>query len=232
MMRRLLACLARDLKVQYRARYVLTALLALVVWAAAMRMVSEAGAYVMAPAFLFLNTFLLSFSLGLRQATSEKHTGVLAALDASPLRPHEYLAARAVSLTLIAGAQNLALAIAGGKQIASYMALLGGVCSESILLSLFAFLVTAYTRPGNVVLARIVASGMLLVPPLLPFFGYAPGSWLILHPLQGPLVLLQGAFFRLPGTTVAMSLAGSAAWAMLLLAACRPAMGRVRREGC
>lgn len=230
MMGRLLASLARDLRVQYRAHYVLTAVAALAVWIAALRYAPEASGYVMAPAFIFLNTFLLAFSLGLRQAVCEREAGILAALDISPLRPHEFLVARAGSLTLIAAAQNLALALAGGKPVASFPALLLGVSIESVILSLTAFLVMAYTRPGNVIVARLLASALLLGPPLAPFLGLVPGGWLGLHPLQGPLLLLQGAFFRLPLATFALAVGSGLAWCAVLLLCCRAAAARLRRE--
>lgn len=229
-LRRILAALGRDLFVQYRARYVLTAVLALGVWSAALRFSPDASGYVLAPAFLFLNTFLVVFSLGLRQAVCERQDGILAALDLTPLRPHEFLAARGASLGLIAAVQNPLIALAAGKPVASWTSLMAGVCGEAAILSLAAFLVMAYAPPGRVIIGRFAASFLLLGPPLMPFLGFVPGGWLILHPLQGPLLLFQGAFFPLPGRTFAMAVAASGIWAALLLVACRKAFLRLREN--
>lgn len=227
---RLRAAFARDLIVQYRARYVLTAIVALFAWGIALRYTPEASAFVLTPAFLFLNTFLLAFSLGMRLAVSEREDGILAALDLTPLRPHEFLAARCASLGLIAAIQNPLITLAAGKPVASWIALWAGVCGEAIILSLAAFLVVAFAPPGRVMIARFLASFLLLGPPLMPFLGFLPGDWLILHPLQGPLLLLQGSIFPLPGRTFATALAASAIWAVLLLAACKKGFAKIRED--
>lgn len=228
MLRRLRAAFARDLRVQYRAHYILTAVAALAVWTAVLRFSPPASAYVLLPAFLFLNTFLLAFSLGLRQVVGEREDGTLAALDASPLRPHEFLAARCASLGLIAAVQNPLIALAAGQPVASWVSLLAGVLGATITLSLLAFLVMAFSPRGWVVLVRIVAACLILGPPLMPFLGFAPGPWLIAHPLQGPLLLYQGAFFPLPGSTSATALLMTGIWALVLLPACRKAFSRIR----
>jgi len=67
-----------------------------------------------------------------------------------------------------------------------------------------------------------------LGPPLMPFLGFLPGPWLIAHPLQGPLLLIQGAFFPLPDRTFAIAAGSSAIWSAILLVACRKAFSRIR----
>lgn len=229
-LRRVMAAMGRDLLVQYRARYVLTAILALGVWAAVLRFSPEASGYVLTPAFLFLNTFLVVFSLGLRQAVCERQDGILAALDLTPLRPHEFLAARCASLGLIAAIQNPLIVLAAGKPVASWTSLLAGICGESVILSLAAFLVMAYAPPGRVIIGRFVASFLLLGPPLMPFLGFQPGDWLIAHPLQGPLLLFQGAFFSLPGRKFSVAVTVTCVWTVILLPVCRMAFSRLREQ--
>lgn len=228
MIRRILAAFGRDLLVQYRARYVLTAVIALFVWAAALRFSPEASGYVLAPAFLFLNVFLLAFSLGLRQGVAEREDGILAALDGTPLRPHEFLAARCASLGLIAAVQTPLIALAAGRPVASWGALMAAVCGEAVILSLSAFLLLAFAPPGRVLPARFLATLLLLGPPLMPFLGFVPGRWVAVHPLQSPLLLFQGAFFPLPPRHLAAALAGIALWSVVLLFACRKAFSRIR----
>jgi len=227
---RITAALGRDILFQYRARYVATALGALAAWGAALRLTHGASEYILAPAFLFLNTFLLAFSFGVRQTACERKAGILAALDLTPLRPQEFLAARCASLVLMAGIQNPCIALAGGKSIASWTALLLGVCGEAAILTLAAFLVVAYAPKGWAMITRLLASLLLLVPPLLPFFGFRSGAWLIAHPMQGPLLLLQGAFFPLPGGAQAAAIASSAIWIACLLIGCRKGYGKLRGD--
>jgi hypothetical protein len=225
---RISAELGRDLRVQYRAHYVLTAIAALAAWGAALRFTHEASQYILAPAFLFVNSFLLAFSLGVRQAGNERDGGILAALDVTPLRPHEFLAARCASFALIASIQNPLITLAAGIPVASWTSLLAGVCGEAAILSLCAFLLVAYAPPRRAGLLRLLASLLLLGPPLLPFLGFAPGALLVAHPMQWPLTLLQGAFFPLPGRTVATAMAASAVWVTALLIGCRRAYGKLR----
>lgn len=226
---RMAAAACRDILVQYRARYVWTALAALAAWGLALRSIHGASEYMLAPAFLFLNTFLLAFSLGTRQAAGERKDGILAALDLTPLRPHEFLAARCASLGLIAAIQNPLIILVAGKPVASWISLMAGVCGEAVMLSLAAFLVAAYAPPGRSWIARLLVSLSLLAPPLMPFLGFAQGAWLIAHPLQGPLVLLQGAFFPLPGAVFGTALITSGLWIACILIGCRTGYGRLRR---
>lgn len=229
MIRRLLACLGRDLRVQYRARYPFAALLGFAVWAAAIRYTPEVSAYVLAPAFLFLNVYLLSFSLALRQAVTERNEGSFAALDLTPVRPHEFLAARAAGISLLALIQTGLVTWAGGKPVASFPSLFLGAGLASVLLSLAAFLVMAAAANGGLMAMRFAATLLLLGPPLLPFLGFVPGPWLNIHPLQGPLVLLQGAYFPLQAHKFWIAIASGAAWCLALLAACRWGFIRLRR---
>ena len=226
---RISAAVGRDLLVQYRARYVLAAMAALAVWGLVLRFTHPASDYVLAPAFLFLNTFLLAFSLGVRQVVGEKGNGILSALDLTPLRPHEFLAARCASLGLIAAIQNPLITLAAGKPVTSWTSLMMGVCLEAVILSLTAFLVVAYTPAKRLMSVRILASLLLLVPPLLPFLGFAPWAWLIAHPMQGPLLLLQGAFFPLPIRTLATAMPASGIWIACILIGCRMGYDKLRR---
>lgn len=214
---RFAAALGRDLRVQYRARYVGIALAALAVWAAALRFIRPVSGHELAPAFLFLNTFLLSFSLGVSQARCEREDGTLAALDLTPLRPHEFLAARCASLGLLAAVQNPLIPLLAGEPVAGWAALLAGVCAEAAILSLIAFLVGAYLPAGRLTVARLLASLLLLAPPLLPFLGFAPGAWLPAHPLQGPLLLLRGAFSPIPPAAAAPAILLSGFWMACIL---------------
>lgn len=227
-LRRISASILRDLRVQYRARYLGTALVSLAVWAVALHFIRPASGFPMAPAFLFLNVYLMAFSLGMSQAACERRDGVIAALDLTPLRPHEFLAARCASLGLIAAVQTPLIALAAGKPIASWASLLAGIGAETGILSLAAFLIVAYAPDRRLTPARLGASLLFLVPPLLPFLGIQSGGWILVHPLQGPLVLFQGAFLPFPARTPAVAVPGSALWMAFFLVLCRAAFGRMR----
>jgi hypothetical protein len=144
------------------------------------------------------------------------------------LRPHEFLAARCASLGLIVAIQNPLILFAAGKPVASWTALLAGVCGEAVILSLAAFLVVAYVPPQRLLSARALAALLLLVPPLVPFFGFAPGPLLMAHPMQGPLLLLQGAFFPLPTDMFAKAMLASGIWMACALIGCRMGLGKLR----
>jgi fluoroquinolone transport system permease protein len=226
---RISAALGRDLLVQYRAHYVSAAMAALAACGMALRFTPAASGYAPVAAFLLVNTFLVAFSLGVRQTLCERKAGILSALDLTPLRPHEFLTARCASLGLIAAIQNSLLTLAAGEPVASWASLLPGVGGEAVILSLVAFLVVAYAPAGRVAVASILASLLLLVPPLMPFLGFAPSAWLLVHPMQGPLLLIQGAFSPLPGGTLAAAMAASGIWMGCILMGCRIGYEKMRR---
>ncbi|MCA9972586.1 MAG: hypothetical protein KC425_20335, partial [Anaerolineales bacterium] len=139
---------------------------------------------------LHVNTFYFMGGLLLL----EKGEGTLAAQSVTPLRTAEYLAAKLLTLTLLAVAENGLIVLLVWGTAVHPLPLLLGLAPAAALYVLFGFLVVIrYDAVNDYLLPSMLASGVLLLPVLAYFGGWE--SWLLwLHPLHGALRLLQGGW--------------------------------------
>lgn len=124
----------------------------------------------------------------------EKREGVVDALTLSPLRPAEYLAAKALSLTALAVVAALIITVASVGLAFDLGYFLLGVVLTSLLFVLFGFVAVARFDTLN---AYFMSSVVYLTPtvfPLLDLFGIVESPLFYLIPTQASLVLLGAAF--------------------------------------
>ncbi len=226
--KRLLAETKRNALVQYRSGYFLTALIAGFLWALLLRQWPWANREALTPVFLLLNTYLMVFSLGLRQTECELQEGMALALDASPLRPHERLVARFASLGGLALVQNVSIVAFVKTGSVSWPTLIAGLAGAGLILTLLPYPMLAFASKRLRLVARILLSLLLLVPPVLPYFGFGASQTLLLHPLYAAIMLMQGAYFPQSTSTTLLALASLSLWALGLLIVFKYALSRLR----
>jgi fluoroquinolone transport system permease protein len=123
----------------------------------------------------------------------EKGEGTLEALVVTPLRPWEYLTSKVATLIGLSLVENVAIvALACGRSFRPLPLVLGIVLASAIY-CLIGFISVARYDSIN----EFLFPSMLVVAALsLPILHYA-GLWttplMYLHPLQAPLVILEGA---------------------------------------
>jgi fluoroquinolone transport system permease protein len=217
-----------DMRVQYRnGFYAASALLAALWMLGLARLPREALARFLPP-FLMANLFLNVFIFVSRQVMLEKAEGSLSMLDVSPLRPHEYLAAKVGSLTLLAALQSLAIALVAFGPGFRFPQFLAGIAAASALLTLAGFILVSSYDSIRAFLIPSALSALVLALPFLPYIGFAESGWLFLHPLQGPLSLLRAAFGKGAAWETAYGLVYPALWAAAALILCKRALARMR----
>lgn len=163
----------------------------------------------------------------------EKSEGTLEAQIVTPLRPAEYLASKVLTLGSLSLLESslIVLALAGFESNWLLFAL--GVSLTAVIYSLFGFIAVAGYDSINEFLFPSVLWVLASLPPLL----YAAGvsdHWLFwLHPLQAPLVLLQGAFIQVPSWQILYGVFYGGFWAGIIFYFSLRVFRRfvVRREG-
>ena len=214
-MRRLVAAIGLDARLQ--ARYGLYAVTALVVavWGAALWLFADAlrpHAALLVPIFVVGNLLLTTFYFVAALVLFEKGEGSLSAIATTPLRDTEYLLSKVLSLSALALVEALVI-----------VALLSGARARwELLLPASALLAAFYTVLGFVAIVRHDSINEFLIPsigyvfalvvPLLGHFGLVDSVVFLPHPVEMALVLMRGAYTPEPVWKVAVALAGLVAW--------------------
>jgi fluoroquinolone transport system permease protein len=121
----------------------------------------------------------------------EKQSGSLTAVFATPVRPGEYLLSKAVSLTALALATSLVVALATGLPLRP-LPLLVSVSATSVLFVLLGLAVAARVRTVNGYMLAVIPVAVVPMLPALRFLGVETGLlWLI--PTQASIRLLEAA---------------------------------------
>lgn len=173
-MRRLKHALASDVRYQWRYGFYFIYGFLTVCFIIVLRLLPESWRQTALVATLLADPALLGlfFIGGLMQL--ERGEGILDALFSSPLRPWEYIAAKALSLGLISMIVCVIVALGSGVAGVNYGVLVPSVLLGSMCFTLIGVSVSVNLKSMN---AFLSIDGMweaaLLLPPLLLMFGVA-----------------------------------------------------------
>lgn len=146
------------------------------------------------PGMLLGNLLVTTFYFMAGLVMLEKGEGSLEARVVTPLRSGEYLLVKLLALSLLALVENLLItALFTGFRFALLPMVLGLLATGAIF-SLAGFLVVVRYDSINEFLMPSIGYLLLLLLPLVDFFGVVESPLFYLHPLQAALVLMEGAF--------------------------------------
>lgn len=218
-MSRLVAALRWETVVQARGQfYALTAVVA-VVWIVLLRLFPAAWReipVVLAPVFVFSNLQVTAFYFVTALVLLEKSEGALRALVVTPLRPGEYLAAKALTLMALGLIENVVIVLAsfGAPPSWGWWVLSTAACGASLTLIGLA-LIAKYESISTF----LMPSGLYVLFLSLPLFGYysvVPMVTLAWHPLAPSLVLMRAAWEPVDPGWLAYGVLGSGVWLVVL----------------
>jgi fluoroquinolone transport system permease protein len=174
----------------------------------------------LAPMFVVTNLQVTAFYFAAALLLLERSQGTLSAIAVSPLRPGEYLAARAASLAVLGATESIAVARLAFGADARWGWLLAGSAACGAIYALLGTVAVAPHAQFNRFLLVSMAWLAGLSLPLFGLYGVVPAWTLAWHPLSPPLVLLRAAWAPVPAGALAYGVAGSvvatalcAAWA-------------------
>jgi fluoroquinolone transport system permease protein len=222
-MSRLAAALRYDARLQWRYGLYLVGALIAAFFSLLLSPLDTAAYGFALPAFIVGNITTTTFFFVAVLVLFEKQEGSLTALCISPLRTHEYLLSKVLSLAFLAIAET-------GVMIAFVF---DGSLSWPLLLFGMLALCAVFTLVGFITVVRFASITDFLLPavlvviamelPLLGSLGVVPSNGWLLFPIGGPLELLAGAVAQSSPWAFAAALASSACWIAILAALCQRA---------
>jgi hypothetical protein len=216
-MKRFLATLHVDVRLQMRNGLYAAVLFVTLMMAFAANRLQGAAAWLLPPLVLN-NLVLISFYAAAALWLLEDDEGTHVARAASPLRTGEYLAARGLSLGLLALAQSIGTGWALTNGAVNIVALSAGSLAAALILCWSGLaVVTRFDSLNTFLLPSIPLAAALLLPVIGHVLGW-PLWALAWHPLQGPLVLLQAATTSTDTPLMLYALAAATLWCALSFA--------------
>jgi fluoroquinolone transport system permease protein len=231
MSHRLLATVLNDVRLQWRNGFYLATAVITALFALLLQRLPSPVMEQFLPALIVNNLIVNGFYFISGLVLLEKGEGTLEVQVVTPLRPAEYLAAKATSLTFLSLLENGLLGVVV-LAVAPNMLWLVAAISAGTLLFVFSgfYFVCRYHSLAEFLLPSLPVVTLLALP-LLPYFGLgqSPLAWalLYLHPLQ-PVLLLLRASFGSPVTLAQLTFALPAAllWSALSFVAAQNAYRR------
>ncbi|MHC5063215.1 MAG: fluoroquinolone export ABC transporter permease subunit [Planctomycetota bacterium] len=182
---------------------------------------------------IFGNLVMVSFFFIGGLILLEKAEGTLEAQVVTPLRVGEYLGSKVASLAALSLIESLVMvSLAAGTNYEPVMFCLGVICT-SVLYSLFGFVTVARYDSINEFIMPATAYIMLLSLPYLDYFEVWESPLMILHPMQGSMIMMAAAFVPVASGELIAGLVSSAVWIGISCWLARRAFRRflIRKEG-
>jgi hypothetical protein len=182
------------------------------------------------PALVAVNLQTTTFFFVTGLMLLEGDEGTLAALAVSPLSPSHYLAARTLTLTVLAGIETLALVWIAFEFRRAWLLIVAGTAALGVIYTAFGAAMTARYESVNRLLLPASVVVMLLLLPLLPHFGFGP-RWLFLaHPIEPALTLMRAGYGVGGNADLAFGIAGSLVWCAIAFWWGRRCVDRLMRD--
>lgn len=231
MIKRLVWSVWRDFRIQLRNGYPWITALAALACIALFARVPPGNSDRMAPFASLAFSLLTTLPFLIRQVDGERKEGTLALLDLTPLRPHEYLASKSISLAIPSAAMNTLMVLVSRGPYFNPVPFWMGLAFSGFLATLAAFLIAAWSGNAVRTYGFSALAGLALLLPFLPGAEILPRSFLRLQPMAGPAGLLAGSYTDAPVQAWMIDAAMGFFWVFIGLVACRKGFMRFRKDG-
>ncbi len=195
---RQIQAIAADLRFQYRHGFYFVYAIILGVYIILLRNLPDDFVQPVAILLILSDAAVLGFFFIGGILLLERGQGILDALFITPLRPREYLVAKAVSLSLLALLASLAILLGGVGSPYSIMPVIAGVGLTSSLFILFGCILGLKATSVNGYFAIATAVLFPLFLPLLGFFDIYHSFLWPLVPTHSCIVLTSAYFEYIP----------------------------------
>lgn len=228
-MRRLLSTAHCDVELQARNGLYIATGFVLAVTLAGLSAIPAGGVARLLPALALNSLAVTAFYFSAALALLEHAEGSAVSRLVTPLRPAEYLVARAGTLALLGAAQHAAVGLLLLGLAPGLIAVAAGAGLAAAMLALAGYVLAAgRASVSEFLLPSVPWLALLLAPLLADVLGWrSPLLWL--HPLQGPLALIRAGVTPVPAWETPLGLALSLTWTSAALALAMRAYGRQLR---
>jgi len=196
-MTRLAATMRCDVRLQLRNGFYWAVAFVLGGWAILISQLPPFAWAPLIPPLILGNLVMATFFFMGGLVLLEKGEGTLEAQVVTPLTGGEYLASKVLTLTALSVVENLAVVLVAHGPAFRWVPLVTGMAAASMMFCLIGFIVVARYDSINEYLFPTMFYTTLFYLPVLDYAGLWETRWMLLHPLQAPLVLMEGAFYPL-----------------------------------
>jgi fluoroquinolone transport system permease protein len=214
-MKRLIAAIGWDLKLQVKYQILTVAVIITVLYTLIFKLLVREEFDEILRLLIFTDPAMLGFMFIGVLVLFEKSSNTLDALVVTPLRIPEYLFAKVASLGIIATACALVMAVAGHGPVFNYPLYIYAVFMTSAIVTLLGFAGASRIRSFNQYIIIIPQFLAPLALPLLNFFGLTDSWLLYILPTQATLNLLWASFHSIPPVDMVYSLLYLPVWLLL-----------------
>lgn len=193
-MRRLVSAVKQDLRLQFRHGFYYVYGIISVLYIVGLRLSPQAIRELLLPVLIFSDPGMLGFYFIAALVLFEKDARSLQAVSVTPLRPSEYLLAKAISLSTLAVLASTAVAGLGWGLSPRLLLLVPvvGVCGALVVFAGFAVVVRHNTF-SLFLLQSIPVLGVLGIP-ILGILGLVQSPLFYLFPSYPALLAIRGVF--------------------------------------
>lgn len=227
------AAMITDFRLQYRNGFYYAVVFVVVVIALASLRLPRFDLGWLLPVLVLGNLPINTFYFIAGLVLLEKTEGTLDALVVTPLRTREYLASKAVTLTVVSVIENTVLVVVFAKLNFHILPLVAGIVLASVLCCLIGFALISRYDSINAYIFPSVLYNALLMLPIVDYLNLWRSRLFYLHPLQGSLLLMRAAFESIPRWQWVYAVAYGVVWIAVASYICKRAFDRfiLVREG-
>jgi fluoroquinolone transport system permease protein len=225
-MKRLLATMACDFRLQFRNGFYYAAAFVALVWIILLNQIPDVNLGMILPALVLDNLLINTFYFIGGLVLLEKGEGTLEAQVVTPLRHSEYLVSKVLTLTTLSIVESLAIVILTFGFNFNVLPLIIGIALISAFFSLVGFIAVAGYDTINEYLLPSMLYVLVFLLPTLDYSGLVK-SWLFyLHPVQAGLVFMLAAFKSVPTWQIVYGILYAGVWVVIAFLFCQRAFHR------
>ncbi|MDF2893132.1 MAG: putative transporter permease [Clostridia bacterium] len=212
---RILQAVKYDIKFQFRHGFYYAYLLLTILYIFAFRLMPIDAARYAATVIVFSDPAVMGFFFIGGIVLLEKGQNIYQSLFVTPLRVHEYLIAKAVSLTLLSTITSFAIIVLSFGRVENPLIFLLGVVFTSVLFTLIGFTLAVRCKNINQYIIISPLYTIIFMLPMLEYFGLTK-SWLFnLLPAKPSLILIKAAFYNITFADTAFGIIALLIWCVI-----------------
>ena len=203
---RLTACVHNDMRTQFRAGFYYAYAVVTAVYIIILRLLPQEAAELIAPVILFSDPSVLGMFFVGGIILLEKNDNILESLFVTPVRVHEYIAAKVFSLGTISLLSSFCIAFAY-RGVDIYPGLLiAGVLLTSGLFTMLGIVIASYAETVNAYLVEAMGYTFPLIAPLLAYFDVVSTELFWIIPTHSSIMLISGAFHGIAAAEASLAI--------------------------
>ncbi|MCP4361307.1 MAG: ABC transporter permease [Chloroflexi bacterium] len=193
-MTRLTSTMRWDARLQFRNGFYYASGFVAVISIIILRQLPDDSLSLLMPIFVMGNMSVNTYYFMAGIVLLEKDDGVLEGLVVTPLRRHEYLWSKLLTLAVLTVLENVIIvtAVIGFNYNAPLLC--AGIVLMGFFNTLYGFIIVARYDSINSFLIPSVFWTMVLSVPILQYFGLINTPLMYIHPIMASLTLLRGGF--------------------------------------